>query len=185
MGRVLVSWNPETRLLTVEDNGTGMDLATIENHLLRVGSSFYDTPQFQSENAGFTPISRFGIRILTCFMISDNIEIITCRSGVGRRIRMSSVHADYLLKDLPTGDAQLDGLEPHGTKIKLVLRPSVNLKEKGMLDIVRQWIMIPACEVIYSQLGEKSQRIGFEDAAEALQFMISDQRSRQVVPRLP
>jgi molecular chaperone HtpG len=178
MGRVLVDWNPETRLLTVEDNGTGMDLATIENHLLRVGSSFYDTPQFQSENAGFTPISRFGIGILTCFMISDNIEIITCRSGVGRRIRMSSVHADYLLKDLPPGDAQLDGLEPHGTKIRLVLRPSVKLKDRGMLDIVRQWIIVPACEVIYSQLGEKPQRVGFEDAVEALRDMISDKQSQ-------
>jgi hypothetical protein len=183
MGRVIIDWNPETRLLTVEDNGTGMDLGTIENHLLRVGASFYDTPQFQTEHANFTPISRFGIGILTCFMISDNIEIVTCRSGVGRRIRMTSVHADYLLKDLPSGDAQLDGLEPHGTRIKLVLRPSVNLKEKSMLDIVRQWIIVPACEVTYSEAGEKPQRIGFDDAAEALQFLISEEEQSKAGKR--
>ena len=174
MGRVTVSWNPETRELTVEDNGMGMDLGTIENHLLRVGSSFYDTPQFQSENVDFTPISKFGIGILTCFMISDNIEIITCRASVGRRIRMTSVHADYLLKDLATGDQQLDGLEPNGTRIKLTLRPSVDLRTKTMLEIVRQWIIVPACDVHYHESGKDPQKIGFKNSAAALGYLMSN-----------
>jgi molecular chaperone HtpG len=171
MGRVLIEWNPDTRVLTVTDNGIGMDLATIENHLLRVGSSFYDTPQFQSENSNFTPISRFGIGILTCFMISDNIEIVTCHKGSGRRIRMTSVHADYLLKDLPAGDPQLKGIDFHGTKVKLVVRPSVNLEEKRMIDIVRQWIIVPVCEVLYQESDTQEIQIGFKNASDALRFI--------------
>lgn len=76
MGRVYVKWDPDERELLVEDDGTGMDLDIIKFHLMRVGSSFYDTPKFVTEHEDFTPISRFGIGILTCFMISDDIEII-------------------------------------------------------------------------------------------------------------
>lgn len=177
IGRVLVNWDPETRVLVVEDDGTGMDLDVIKNNLLRVGASFYDTPQFQTENSDFSAISRFGIGILTCFMISDDIEIITCHEGQGRRIRMTSVHADYLLKDLPDGDPQLEGIEPHGTRVRLVLRPSVNLGQDSVLDIVRQWVILPACDVLYSEPGAEEQRVGFNSAAEALRYLFFKGRS--------
>jgi molecular chaperone HtpG len=167
MGHVIVKWNAANKELIVEDNGIGMDLSAIENHLLRVGASFYDTPQFHSENQDFSAISRFGIGILTCFMISDNIEIITCRAGEGRRIRMTSVHADYLLKDLEIGAPELEDLEPHGTRVRLTLRPSVDLEKKTILDIVRQWVILPACEVLYSEPGMEEQTIGLQDIAEA------------------
>jgi len=179
MGKVLVRWSPENRELVVQDNGIGMDLNIIENHLLRVGSSFYDSPQFQTENADFTPISRFGIGILTCFMISDNIEIVTFRSGSGRRIRMTSVQADYLLKDLNAGDPLLEGIEPHGTKVRLILRPSVDLTNKSIIDILRQWVIIPACEVIYCEAGSSTpQRIGYNSAAAALREMFRPKNQR-------
>ena len=100
MGGVGINWSPDTRMLAVEDNGVGMDSDVIENHLMRVGSSFYNTPQFETEHRDFSPISRFGIGVLTCFMVSDDIEIITLRNDVGYRIRMTSVHSDYLLSEL-------------------------------------------------------------------------------------
>ena len=45
--RVDVSWNPEERELMVCDNGTGMNMDIIENHLLKVGSSRYQDAEFQ------------------------------------------------------------------------------------------------------------------------------------------
>lgn len=169
-GRVLIKWNPEERELIVEDNGTGMDLDIIKFHLMRVGSSFYDTPKFNTEHADFTPISRFGIGILTCFMISDDIEIITCKQDGAYRIRMSSVHADYLLKKLESGHSSLKGLEQHGTRVRLRLRSSIDLTKKCMLDIVRYWIILPVCEVLYSEKGKEPQHIGFGNPAEALRY---------------
>lgn len=168
MGKVFVKWNPNERELVIQDTGSGMDLDIIQNHLLRVGSSFYDTPQFNLDNADFSPISRFGIGVLTCFMISDNIEIITCRSNEGRRIRMTSVHADYLLKDISTGSMQLEGIEPHGTKVRLILRPSVNLNQKSILDIVRQWVLLPPCDVFYSENNRENVKIGYDNTSDAL-----------------
>ncbi len=170
MGSVNVNWDSEKLELIVEDNGIGMDSDVIKFNLMRVGSSFYDTPKFQSEHADFTPISRFGIGILTCFMISDDIEIITSQQNGGYRIRMSSVHADYLVKKLEPGNLSLKGLEPHGTRVILKLRSSIDLKERSMFDIVRYWIILPACRISYSENGQKPQLVGFGNPVDALRY---------------
>jgi molecular chaperone HtpG len=171
MGKVIVKWNPASRELVVEDNGIGMDLDIIQSHLLRVGSSFYSTPQFDTENEDFSPISRFGIGILTCFMVSDNIEIVTYRGEEGRRIRMTAVQAEYLLKELQSGDPQLEGLEPHGTRVRLILRPTVNLAKNSILDILRYWIILPACDVIYLEFEQEQKKIGFENLNDAIRYL--------------
>ncbi len=168
MGKVSVQWNSEKRTLVVEDNGTGMDLDIIKFHLMRVGSSFYDTAQFAEEYKGFTPISRFGIGILTCFMISDDIEIVTKKSTFGHRIRMSSVHADYLLRELQSGEIKLAGIEPHGTRVTLIIREGVELKDRSIEDIVRYWIILPECAVEYTENRNSAVSIGFQSPSEAL-----------------
>lgn len=168
-GKVMVKWDPEERELIVEDSGIGMDLNVIKSHLMSVGSSFYDSSTFHSEHADFTPISRFGIGILTCFMVSDDIEIITFKKDVGYRIRMSSVHARYLVKKLESGHPTLSGLEPHGTIVKLKLRSSIDFKDQKMIDIVRHWIILPECKIIYSEKKQKPQPIGFETPEQVLE----------------
>lgn len=63
------------------DNGIGMSKEVIEKYLLNVGNSFYKSSKFYKLQANwggnFTPTSQFGIGILSCFMIGDNIEITT------------------------------------------------------------------------------------------------------------
>jgi Fe-S-cluster formation regulator IscX/YfhJ len=63
------------------DNGIGMTKDVIENYLLRIGNSYYKSADFYKQQAKwgskFTPISQFGIGILSCFMIGDKIEITT------------------------------------------------------------------------------------------------------------
>lgn len=70
-----------TDILEIEDNGTGMDQYIIDNYYSKVGSSFYKSIDFynlRSEtNATFTPTSRFGIGILSCFMVADTLEVDT------------------------------------------------------------------------------------------------------------
>ncbi|PKN65905.1 MAG: hypothetical protein CVU57_08945 [Deltaproteobacteria bacterium HGW-Deltaproteobacteria-15] len=168
IGKVTVSWNTETRHLVVEDNGTGMDLDIVRFHLMRVGTSYYDTPQFSIEHKNFTPISRFGIGILTCFMISDDIEIVTFRQPLGHRIRMTSVHADYLLRELPAGDPVVASVEPHGTRVTLTIREGVDLTKRSVEQILRYWIVLPTCLVEYRERGKAPVRIGYDSPADAL-----------------
>ncbi|MCX8131873.1 MAG: ATP-binding protein [Clostridia bacterium] len=168
MGRVQVEWNPSERELVIKDNGIGMDEDVIKYHLMRVGSSFYNNPVFLSQNSDFSPISRFGIGILTCFMISDDIEIITCKNSSGHRIKMRSVHANYLLKPLLKGAKELEDIEPHGTRIKLKIRPSIDLSSRSIHEILKYWIILPECEVVYRELDKPEENIGFRCLQDAL-----------------
>jgi hypothetical protein len=170
IGTVQVRWNENDRYLIVEDNGIGMDLDTIENHLMKVGLSFYNTPEFETNHSDFSPISRFGIGILTCFMVSDDIEIITCRDNKGWRIRMTSVHADYLLTSIPLNHKLLQGIEPCGTRVKLRLRDTINTTEKTIEEILRYWIIVPSCPVQFIEDGKEVKKIGFDTVIEALKY---------------
>jgi molecular chaperone HtpG len=176
IGHVNVFWNNSNRELVVHDNGIGMNLTIITEHLMKVGSSYYNTTQFKNDNSDFTPISRFGIGVLSCFMISDDIEIITKRSqGLGYRIRMSSVHADYLLKEVSEGDPLLEDIGVSGTKITMRLRSSVDLDKKSVLDIIKHWITLPPCDVLYLDKELKSPiKIGFNSAADTLNHYLSE-----------
>jgi molecular chaperone HtpG len=172
MGGVTVTWDPATRTLSVQDNGIGMDLDTIHNHLLMVGSSFYDTPRFRAEHADFTPISRFGIGVLTCFMVSDDIEIVTRRDTKAYRIRMTAVEAAYILHELPEHDSRLSGLERHGTRVTLTIRDSVDLSSRSVADILAYWIILPECRVEYREPDGTSHSIGFSTPVQALEHYL-------------
>lgn len=69
--------------LEVFDNGIGMDQHIIDNYYSNVGSSYYKSREFfdlMSEvNFTYKPISRFGIGVLSCFMVSDSLEVDTKR----------------------------------------------------------------------------------------------------------
>lgn len=168
MGEVVIKWSPSDRLLVIQDDGIGMDRDIIRHHLMNVGSSYYNTSQFEAEHRDFVPISRFGIGILTCFMISDDIEIITCRAGRGHRIRMTSVKSTYLLRELESGDPLLDDIEPHGTQVQLRIRDTVDLMKRSVLDIVRYWVILPECRVEYREEGRERVKIGFSSVLDAI-----------------
>ncbi len=61
------------------DNGIGMDEYILRNYFAVAGLSYYRSPDFEKEGLKFDPISRFGIGILSCFMVADSIEITTYR----------------------------------------------------------------------------------------------------------
>lgn len=63
--------------LIVSDNGNGMDENIVENYFAQIGRCFYTSPDFLTQELEFTPASRFGIGILSCFMIADKLEVET------------------------------------------------------------------------------------------------------------
>jgi molecular chaperone HtpG len=50
-GSVSVTWDSNRRHLTVADTGTGMTQDTVEGHLLKVGASVYQEPEFKGRTA--------------------------------------------------------------------------------------------------------------------------------------
>lgn len=64
-------------IVHVSDNGIGMDQYIIRNYLAVAGKSYYRSTDFQNEGLSMDPISRFGIGVLSCFMMAEYIEIET------------------------------------------------------------------------------------------------------------
>ncbi|MCH7559885.1 MAG: ATP-binding protein [Thaumarchaeota archaeon] len=66
------------KVLTVSDNGIGMDEYIIRTYFARIGLSYYRSPDFKGQ---FSPISEFGIGILSTFMIAEFIEVESLKEG--------------------------------------------------------------------------------------------------------
>lgn len=64
-------------VLTCSDNGTGMNQHIINNYLMCVGRSYYTSNEFKNKNLGLYPISQFGLGIMSCFMLTNKVNIET------------------------------------------------------------------------------------------------------------
>jgi molecular chaperone HtpG len=119
-------------ILEIEDNGTGMDQDIIDKYYSKVGSSFYKSTDFyniKSEtNADFTPTSRFGIGILSCFMVANTLIVDTKRvyaqhkSSDALNITVEGQESVFWIRE---GKRELPG-----TTTKLILRKTRNPWEK-------------------------------------------------------
>lgn len=82
------SGDPEDPRIIFQDNGMGMSRRIVENYFMRVGRSYYRSPEFDAERArlkekriDLEATSQFGIGILSCFMVADRFEVETYRFG--------------------------------------------------------------------------------------------------------
>jgi hypothetical protein len=159
-----------------------MSQDTIVNHLLKVGSSRYQDPKFREKHPLFSPISRFGIGVLSSFMVADAVEIVTATPDKepARQISLRSVHGKYLIRILDKEndeDARLVGA--HGTMFKIKFRASV--QEVDLLQTARKWVVVPRCEVTFSLDGGPPERIGYSSPKEALEYRLKTLRQNESV----
>ncbi|MFF8372804.1 ATP-binding protein [Streptomyces lydicus] len=175
-GKVQVKWDPESRILEVRDNGSGMTQEIIENNLLKAGSSRYQDPEFRKKNPDFNPISRFGIGVLSTFMVADEVEILTCHpdEDEARQLSLRSVHGEYLVRTISKTEIDQE-IFPHGTCVRLKIRPSADVDD--VLRITQKWIVLPQCSVMVDAGSGQSVKVGHESVAVALKEAISKHRS--------
>ena len=94
--RIRIQADPDSRILTVSDNGIGMDEADLEKNLGVIASS--GTYQFRQE-AGkeaedLSVIGQFGVGFYSAFMVADRITVITRKYGADSACRWESEGAD-------------------------------------------------------------------------------------------
>jgi len=161
-----VIWNESDRILEVIDNGTGMTLEIIENHLLKVGASRYQDESFKKQHPNFSPISRFGIGLLTCFLIADDIDITTKsnKSEKGILLKIRKVHGKYLLKYI--SDSELPKqISTSGTSITLKVRSETDLS--SIEEDISKWIVFPETKIKLT-INDEEKVIGFDSPKQAL-----------------
>src|SRR5262249_24745993 len=115
--------------LLCSDTGIGMTESDLREVFSKIGVRFTERREFREEKAEweamgipFFPNSRFGIGVLSSFMLADEIEVSTKReAGVG-----------HALKAMITGPGHLFRIErlaedrPVGTTVTLYLREGRN-----------------------------------------------------------
>jgi hypothetical protein len=169
-GRIDLFWDSGAKVLEVLDNGTGMTQEIIENHLLKVGSSRYQDQAFQEKYPDFAPISRFGIGVLSTFMLADIVEIVTVspEEEEGRRLLLRDVHGRYLVRFVDKArDDDAIRIGEHGTLVRLTLRTSANIADA--VEVARRWVVVPAAPVSIVVDGGTPQRVGFVSLKDALE----------------
>ncbi|QXE36266.1 caspase family protein [Streptomyces sp. GMY02] len=120
--------------LECRDNGIGMGINELSNVFSQGGARFVDLPEYIEEQTAWAelgeprielhPNSRFGIGVLSYFMLADEIEVTTCRMGrdgrPGRRLQVKIAGPGNLFRIEDLGQ----GTEP-GTTVRLLLTEHV------------------------------------------------------------
>ncbi|WP_174367387.1 ATP-binding protein [Deinococcus sp. JMULE3] len=165
---IRIEWDSDKRVLRIIDTGTGMSQQIIENHFLKAGSSRYHDREFKKNHPNFNSISRFGIGVLSCFMISDEVEVITSHSDdeQARHLLLRSVHGKYLISLLDKSTLSEMGIAESGTVITIKVRQS--LGDFDVINIAKKWILFPVCKVEVSVDGEEADIVGYENTEKAL-----------------
>lgn len=131
--KITIKYNPEDKTLEIIDNGIGIDEDVFKNYVISIGQSYYKSKYFQRDNTEFKPVSNFGIGIISCFMISDSIEIESKKDNKSAIHYILNVREKYI-EQKPTHKNRI------GTSIKLKLHDDYveKLKIKPIEQIIEE-----------------------------------------------
>lgn len=165
--KIKIEWDSTNRVLRVADNATGMDTNTIQNFLLKVGASKYQSEAFKTKYPEFHSISRFGIGLLTCFMISDDVDVYTLDEEENQchLLKIRNLNGEYLMRN----DADVSHIleQQHGTTFELKVRQDIKMED--IEQQIRQWIIIPFGEVSLTIDDGNPITIGYKTVKEAVE----------------
>ena len=162
---ITIRFQDDIRIVSVADNGIGMDRQWIEKYFLQIGISFYQSGRIRRINRdrgiGLSFISQFGIGFLSSFLVAEKIIIRTRRAGSpGLQITVSDLKEYFDIRPL-------DEETPVGTEVRLHLKPSRaqycrSLEYIGYLKTNIRFLKVPV------QLVDENGRttaIGMEELA--------------------
>ena len=122
----------ENRLITVSDNGIGMDKDDLENNLGVIASSgSYKFKQEVGDDAKDTDvIGQFGVGFYSAFMVSDHITVVTKKYGSDTAYMWQSAGADgYTITE-----CEKDGV---GTDIIMHVKPDTD--DEKYSEFLESW----------------------------------------------
>lgn len=159
----------------IEDNGIGMTEDIIQNYFLKVGKSYYNSDEFMQAklrcraDLDYTPISQFGIGILSCFMgdkKNKRVEVSTKHFNEGGiyypalRLSMHGINGYFYLANKNDGHqpGAMVGIterekKPYLNEAGTVIAVRTNLywgnTYKSFKDIVDKYVFFPEVHLHY------------------------------------
>ncbi len=115
--KIQITADKDNRVLTVEDNGIGMDKDDLDKNLGTIASSgSYRFKQEMEKTDDVDIIGQFGVGFYSAFMVAEKVEVYTKKYGCDTAYVWTSEGADgYTIKEC-------DKSAP-GTVIKLYIKP--------------------------------------------------------------
>jgi len=135
-----------TPYIECRDNGIGMNYREISDVFAEAGTRTVDLPEVVEEMGRwaacdppieFYPNSRFGVGVLSYFMIADEIRVETCRLGLdgrpGELLRVTIAGPGNLFRIEPMGPGR-----ESGTTVRLYLSRDPKRPSISCVDILRR-----------------------------------------------
>nr|BFD89766.1 hypothetical protein KitaXyl93_11260 [Kitasatospora sp. Xyl93] len=138
--------------LECQDNGVGMGEEELRGVFSNAGARFAEQLDFKLERAEWRkvdppvelyPNSRFGIGVLSYFMLADEIRVTTCRmhadGSLGPQLEVSIYGPSHLFRILPRPEPA----RKPGTTVRLYLREDIDLGASwSALDVLERLLGI-------------------------------------------
>lgn len=154
--KITVSADKEKKLLSISDNGYGMDAEDLENNLGTIASS--GTKKFMeaaaAKDGSNLPelIGKFGVGFYAAFMVADKVTVVSKKRGEDEAFAWESDGVgSYTISEA--------GRDTYGTTITLHLRDGQDeyLDEWRIRDLVKSYSDFIAYPIFFESLNKKEE----------------------------
>lgn len=146
---ITVSYDSNSKLFEVEDNGFGINEEDLQKYLVNIGESYYNSDDFAIQKVDFVPSSSHGVGLFSCLAVSRAILIESKKDkAINTAWNVSNVQSlEGILVKWHTGDYNFEYVKSErttpGTKISLYLKNEYASKMSAdfLIDTVRYYTM--------------------------------------------
>lgn len=133
--KILITIDSKNNHFVIEDNGSGMSSEIIRNNFLNIGKSYYMSDSYKKMALNYSPIGKFGIGFLACYLLSNTILLKTrhMKEGITRVFELEK-DSNYVV----VRDSSNEEMVESGTKIVLCLNEVLEVFKNA--DIILDFI---------------------------------------------
>jgi hypothetical protein len=149
----------------ISDNGIGMNADIVKNYFLKAGSTNRRSKEWELHflnedlTSNIARTGRFGVGLLSSFLIGDNILVETRKVGESYGLKFTASLTSENIKVLKTNTEFI------GTKIQIPIRKKVltQFKQRPQNNIIEwdKWYILREPKINYTSVLDKGTNLGY------------------------
>lgn len=179
--KISITEKNKKRYLKIDDNGIGMSLDIIKNHFLNIGSQFRGSNEWdklkkskQDKGELTEKNGKFGIGILSSYLLGDNLKVVTC--NYVERIRYEfETQKDTMLIEIKKFEEKKCNF---GTMIEIELNDNIRVDKL----LIEEWYVnkdIPLNLMIEERKEKKRELIDLDEYSNVSKDSMGDKEERK------